>query len=334
MANTETLEVKIQAEAVELPKKQVNGSANGAITQAQAQDKSDSLGQVKSESKQLYSNDQPSNNEPFPKAIRYKIQYRNTAGDDVDQAIQYTPWNNLKTTDDDDSPPVFEIVTYVTIRELSIKTSVNTNDEAAAAGGDTAKENLSQKDKSSPSEKEKNLKISAIGYTEMIIQSPSLINALQSKIEYYPGQQLLGTTITVQEPYHVLLHHRKELAQLLNNEEREAQSNQLHDLSDEMTIAHVKVLLTFLDAKYKSKIEAEEKRYAKFPPTATFEMMWLLMKPGTKVFTEIDGNLSAFIVHSVKPTTDASDRTTAYTVELWGLDFNGGPEFYKTQVLD
>ncbi len=93
-----------------------------------------------------------------------------------------------------------------------------------------------------------------------------------------------------------------------------------HNLQPEKTKSHIKVLLAFLDAKYAKKIEDEEARHRKSPPTATFEMLWMLLKPGTRVYTYIDGELAAFVIRSAG--TDQKSNPGWYNVELWYLDFN------------
>ncbi|MCJ1458204.1 hypothetical protein MMC28_008575 [Mycoblastus sanguinarius] len=47
--------------------------------------------------------------------------------------------------------------------------------------------------------------------TSLKINSPAFVTALQSVIEYYPGQPFLEDTITVPEPYSVLVHHETQL---------------------------------------------------------------------------------------------------------------------------
>ena len=80
-------------------------------------------------------------------------------------------------------------------------------------------------------------------------------------------------------------------------------------------------MLAFLDEKYLRRIEEEESRHKKSPPTATFEMMWMLWKPGTRVYNDVDGELAAFVVKSAE--TDKTSNPSYYAVVLWSLDFNG-----------
>ncbi|KAK0507060.1 hypothetical protein JMJ35_010518 [Cladonia borealis] len=154
----------------------------------------------------------------------------------------------------------------------------------------------------------------------MVIRSKLLLEALRARVEYYLSQQLTGSNIQVPEPHHFLLHHRKELMQALGNEPTLRVSGIPHHIPDKETIAHIRVLLAFLDAKYLRRIEEEESRYKKSPPTATFEMMWMLLKHGTRVYNDVDGELAAFVVKSAE--TDKTSNPSYYSVVLWSLDFN------------
>lgn len=93
------------------------------------------------------------------------------------------------------------------------------------------------------------------------------------------------------------------------------------DLQIEKTRSEIKVLLAFLDAKYTNNIEDEETRHKKSPPTATFEMLWMLLNPATRVYTDIDGEPAAFVIRSA--TTNKASNSSWYRVEPWYLDFYG-----------
>lgn len=171
--------------------------------------------------------------------------------------------------------------------------------------------------------KSENLEISSIGETEMQIRSSALIKALRALVDYYPSQQLTGRIVTVPEPYHLLLHHhRKELIQALQPETTNLRGSLIHERPDQKTV----VFLAFLNSKYAKKIEEEERRHMNSPPTATFEMLWMLLKPGTKVYYEVEWELAAFVVKEVKPNRPSNPND--YSVELWSLDFDGKSVFF------
>jgi len=56
------------------------------------------------------------------------------------------------------------------------------------------------------------LPIHSLGSERVVINSPAIIKALQSVVEYYPGANLIGEPVTIYSPYAVLMHHRRDLA--------------------------------------------------------------------------------------------------------------------------
>lgn len=276
--------------------------------------------------------------ETVSKAIKYKIQYRNDAGDPIKEEEQFKPWPKLVSDEDEEhTGSILDVVTYVTIREITFSKSVDSEAGAKVAGSESkdSKEQALTTDGSpqkadpavtkSKALKSENLEITSIGETEMQIRSSALIKALRALVDYYPSQQLTGSIVTVPEPYHFLLHHRKELIQALEPETTNLRGSLIHERPDQKTVDHIQVLLAFLNSKYAKKIEEEERRHMNSPPTATFEMLWMLLKPGTKVYYEVEWELAAFVVKEVKPNRPSNPNF--YTVELWSLDFDGKSVF-------
>ena len=170
-------------------------------------------------------------------------------------------------------------------------------------------------------DKNENLEIKSIGRTEMVIRSPLLLEALRAVVKYYPSQQLTGSTTTIPEPYHFLLHHREELRNHAEAIERQNNGG-VDNAKKNKTASDIRILLAFLDAKYSKEIKEEEARYQKTPPTATFQMMWLLLKPGTKVCANVgDNQKGAFVIRAISPEKPFDPEW--YEVELWHLDFDG-----------
>ena len=276
---------------------------------------------------------EPRNGE-ISKAIKYKILYRNDGGETIKEEEQYKPWPKLVVGPErEHTGSVLDIVTYVTIREVTLKTAVENEAGAKTAGENggeptddaTAKQEAGAACGITPAKskdlKSPNLEIASVGMTEMQIRSTALIKALQDLVEYYPSQPLTGNTVTVEEPYHFLLHHRNQLAELLHHKTQDLEDGLIHPIPDQTTVEHIKVLLAFLDSKYLKRIEEEELRYEKNPPTATFEMLWMLFKPGTRVFYKVDDELAAFVVNSMVP--NRANNPNSYSVWLWSLDFDG-----------
>lgn len=276
-------------------------------------------------------------NKQTSKHIRYRTHYQDDSGEFIKAVDNYEPTNLQTDSDDEDDPvrPVLDIITYVTVRTLVTTKHINTEKAAKAVGEESGEESNGQdiptKDGEMPGVT--GLKIQSIGSTEMAIRSPSVQKALRSAIKYYPGQKLAGKKIIVPEPYYVLFHHQKELESIATDLKNgttpmkcttNCQDDDTIRPYDENALDHIQVLLAFLNARMKKKIEAEERRYRLEPPRATFEMMWMLLKPGTQVYSERAGELDGFIVKSIEPLkTAGAGELSAYKLVLWSLDFDG-----------
>lgn len=155
------------------------------------------------------------------------------------------------------------------------------------------------------------------GNSHMIIHSKQLKNALSAVVSYYPGVDFLSSHVTITAPYHVLVHHYKEL------ELYKVQQPRTHDKDyEETTIKHIDVLLSFLKTSVGAKIEAEKARWCGSTPKATFEYYWLLMKPGEVIYQKEDNHWTPYVVGSLWENSDGS-RTT-YNVNCWNIEFVEG----------
>lgn len=114
--------------------------------------------------------------------------------------------------------------------------------------------------------------------------------------------------------------HPQSFLQALDPEANKC-SDLAHEAPDRKSKDHIQVLLAFLNSKYSKKIEEEEARHKKNPPTATFEMLWMLLKPGTRVYHDVNGELAAFVVKTVE--SNKPNNPSYYSVEVWSLDFDG-----------
>ena len=93
--------------------------------------------------------------------------------------------------------------------------------------------------------------------------------------------------------------------------------------SDITRYFHLRILLDFLDLHYKKKMEAEARRHRPSKdraPTATYQMLWMLFKPGTRVYSLADNDLAGFIVKSI---TAKYRGSQVYKLSLWHLNYNG-----------
>lgn len=110
-----------------------------------------------------------------------------------------------------------------------------------------------------------------------------------------------------------MVHYRKELQEYRD------------DCGDAETCHHISVLLKYLADNLGDKILEEDARYQKPTPVATFEMLWMLFKPGKDVYAEIDEQRGGFVVQSCASVTEKREygRPMPLKVMMWYLDYNG-----------
>lgn len=154
--------------------------------------------------------------------------------------------------------------------------------------------------------------------TKMIIHSKYLQAALSAVIGYYPGFERLEDHPSIPAPYQVLVHNWKALEHY--------KLNQPSCHSAEYVAATAKdidVLLKFLTGMYSEKLAAEARRWDNASgATATFDLFWVLLKPGEFVYREIYGEMVPFVVSSAlrTPAGDGTARST-YRVNLWNVHY-------------
>lgn len=234
----------------------------------------------------------PSDEHPLP--VLYKVQYLNNNMDVVFSKENKEPME-VQSTLSALGKAVVEVITDVRI-----------------VG--------SYKD-SDAKEKEPRTAIITMG-TMLKINSPAIITALQSVIEYYPDQSVSEDS-RINEPYAVLIHHEEELKAYRDQFNPEA-----IDSKDELcrrnanAYEHLGILQTVLSDRSGRAVETERQRHAR--GFATFEMLWLLYKPGIDVYcdSDADGNYSAYVVKSVSGGI-FEGRTTSLQIDAWYMDYDG-----------
>ncbi|KAJ8114624.1 hypothetical protein OPT61_g3535 [Boeremia exigua] len=120
------------------------------------------------------------------------------------------------------------------------------------------------------------------------IYSRPTINALQSVVEYYPRQTIVGHPVEIREPYAVLVHHWDELKELRKAFDPVTATYSSKDCEMTDTFEHLGLLLEFLEEKLGDRVRQEKERWAKPIPSASYEMLWLLLKPGIDVYFNRD----------------------------------------------
>ncbi|KAF5027575.1 hypothetical protein F66182_317 [Fusarium sp. NRRL 66182] len=153
----------------------------------------------------------------------------------------------------------------------------------------------------------------------MIIHSKHLINALKAVVAYYPYINLEGKSVTISSPYRVLYHHRQELAHYKDNQPSG------HDSEYAATTAeHIDVLLKFLDENLGDEIRREEGLHNMDVPRATFDLFWLLLKPGEVIYAKRYDIWSPYVISNVNITPGAYNSPhDVCKISCWMLESNG-----------
>lgn len=171
-------------------------------------------------------------------------------------------------------------------------------------------------------------------HTMRIIIESKALSALRSVVSYYPFVDLDHKVLSLNEPYTILGHHMSELEALherckTSHHKGEVKPDENANPDDplvETTAEHLELLHNYLKTKvYKGRIETEQELHRR--NMCTFQMLWLLFRPGTTVYVESGGKLAAHVVHAmVHDTAILSDNRRDFgphQILLWSLRFDG-----------
>ncbi|KAI3321502.1 P-loop containing nucleoside triphosphate hydrolase protein [Xylariaceae sp. AK1471] len=150
----------------------------------------------------------------------------------------------------------------------------------------------------------------------MNIHSEYLIHALRAVISYYPRVNLQGCPISVPAPYRVLYLHRAELAHYRDNQPKSHSPEYAT-----ITARHIDVLLNFLAENLGKALTTEEALHKMDHPSATYDLFWLLLKPGQIIYAKRFDIWTPFVISSVK--AGSSNTFGPYKINCWFLESNG-----------
>ncbi|KAJ8111848.1 hypothetical protein ONZ43_g5524 [Nemania bipapillata] len=150
----------------------------------------------------------------------------------------------------------------------------------------------------------------------MNIHSQYLIHALQAVISYYPRVNLQDCPVSIPAPYRLLYLHRAELASYRDN-----QPSSHSPEYAEITARHINVLLDFLTENMGPTLAKEEALHKLEHPSATFDLFWLLLKPGSIIYAKRYGLWTPYVISGVK--AGSSNTFNQYKVNCWFLESNG-----------
>lgn len=226
--------------------------------------------------------------------IRYRTELRHRITGELLHRVD----SNMRKNREDDSSgegPILELVTRY-----------DTNTSGFQAENQQATSWIGQSSASAPA-------------YSLRIYSTALINALQAVVEYYPGQNLSGTSVEIKWPYPVLVHHYDQLRDF----KVKCQSKHPSELCAREKDApeHIDHLIRFLDDNIMERVVTEQERLKE--GFFTFENYWVAHKPGRTVATlNKQGIWSPYVISEL---TGGSfeNPPTSWTIHGWNLNFDG-----------
>ncbi|KAI0421819.1 P-loop containing nucleoside triphosphate hydrolase protein [Xylaria grammica] len=179
-------------------------------------------------------------------------------------------------------------------------------------------------------EDESDMRVTKSQNTCMVIRSRHLINALAAVIDYYPGTTFMGDEVKIEAPYYVLVHNRAALLRY-----KDSQPATHDEEYKDTTSKHIDILIGFLEQTYGQQIREEGLRHCRKIPTATYEWIWLLLRPGQVIYTQYDNTWSPFAISRVfKKVTNNADGICSYSIDCWNYMYTDGKLRRKMHTFD
>ena len=167
--------------------------------------------------------------------------------------------------------------------------------------------------------------VSEVQPTKIIVHSRLLIGAIYDTVPYYPSQALRGKTITITEPFAVLMHYLDDFTRLHREEVQQSTIAGSETGPNKNSLAnHLEVLLHFLQPYVSNTLGPIIDRLGSSEPAVTFDTLWYLFKPGVDVYTRdpYDETIHAWVVTDFRAETakEAEKRSQKPGLILTGFN--------------
>ncbi|KAG8169340.1 hypothetical protein KVR01_000085 [Diaporthe batatas] len=161
------------------------------------------------------------------------------------------------------------------------------------------------------------------GHSYITILSSALIEALRCVVDYYPDVNLSGHTVRIYEPFCIFVFYEKELTELRKRLEACQSDDRLLACKNRHAYEHIGVVQNFVRDRVQKDVDAERERHSR--GYATFDMLWLLYKPGTDHYTDLAdiGEHEPWVLESCKFRIN-NGTTNRYEARWWKLSANPG----------
>lgn len=171
---------------------------------------------------------------------------------------------------------------------------------------------------------------------DVIIHSRRVMDALQTLVPYYPDVDLGGESVNISQPYALFYHYFEEVKEFQNTYHRlrEERSGNPHlilaserghlKICDEETYEHLEIVREVIERENLVEVQEEIDRHHQSPPIATYSMLWVLFKPGTKIYVRRSGlPVHAGVVLAIQGGGLSPGKSEPFSIDYWTLDFDG-----------
>ncbi|KEY73453.1 hypothetical protein S7711_07482 [Stachybotrys chartarum IBT 7711] len=157
------------------------------------------------------------------------------------------------------------------------------------------------------------------GHCYIRILSPAVCEALRCVVDYFPGVDLSGHVIKVFEPYTIFVFYEKELNEYRERLKWEDDNGPPDVCPNRWAYKHIGIAQDFVRARTKTAVEKERKLHEQ--GLCTFDMLWLLFKPGAEVFMDyyLIGEYDPWIASWVSFDL-MNGATRQYRISHWNMD--------------
>jgi hypothetical protein len=269
--------------------------------------------------------------------ILYEIRYQNEAGEHVYSRPLPRPAKEIEQPAGVE-PPVMKIVD---VRSTWLeKDAPEFADPALSTAEKTATASTSDREETPVLTEDHLSKANTIklppfdselgSYIE--ITSPAVLEALRCVIDYAPVHDLGARRVTVQWPYSILAHYDDILAEYQGKFETPNCTSMA--CPGRNANRHIGIVRKFVNDTMGAAIEDERKRHAR--GMATFDMLWLLFRPGVDMLVDNGwiGEHQPYVMGTLH--CDVLNGTIrSYKIGLWNMRANSiyiGPRYQYTVI--
>jgi hypothetical protein len=168
---------------------------------------------------------------------------------------------------------------------------------------------------------EADLQSDSKGHAYIKILSPAVCEALRCVVDYFPKVDLSSDVIKIYEPFEIFVFFERELTEYRNRLECCAAEVVPTSCANRFARKHIGIAQDFVKERVQAAVDAERERHAR--GYLTFDMLWLLFKPGSDVYFDF-ANVGEHDPHVVMRVAFelTNGATNTYNISCWNMNAN------------